>query len=66
MNLNLSKETYHGCDDSYVNGTRMLMESNHSCAYPTRNHFGNNQETFILESKQEAKLKCPQLQLITI
>ena len=66
MNLNLSKEIYHGCDGSYIDGTRMLMESNHSFAYPTRIHFGNNRETFILKLKQEAKLKCPQLQLITI
>ena len=66
MKLNLTKEIYHGYDDDYIDGTLILMESNNGCAYPTRNWFGNIQETFILESKQEAKLKSPQLQLVTI
>ena len=39
MNLNLSKEIYHSCDGGYIDGTRILMESNDSCAYPTRNPF---------------------------
>ena len=37
MNWNLSKEIHHGCDGGYIDGTQILMESNDSCAYPTRN-----------------------------
>ena len=39
MKLNLSKEIYHGFDRSYIDGTRMLKESNDSCSRPTRNPF---------------------------
>ena len=39
MKLNLSKEIYHGCDGGYIDGTRILQESNDSCSWPTRNPF---------------------------
>ena len=39
MKLTLSKEFYHGCDGGYIDGTRILMESNGSCAYPIRKPF---------------------------
>ena len=39
MNLSLSKEIYHGWDGGYIDRTRILMESNDSCTYPTRNPF---------------------------
>ena len=57
MNLNLSKEIYHGCDGSYIDGTRMLMESNHSCAYPTRNPFWKQPRDVYTEVKTRSQTK---------
>ena len=66
MNLNLSKEIYHGCDGIYIDGARILMESNDSCAYPTRKPFWKHSRDVYTGVKTRSKVKSLQLQLVTL
>ena len=34
---------YHGCGDSYLDGTNMLIRTGRKCLLPKVNHFGKTQ-----------------------
>ena len=57
MKLTLSKEIYHGCDGGYIDGTRILTESNDSCAYPTRNPFWKHPRDIYTGVKTRSQTK---------
>ena len=57
MKLNLSKEIYHGCDRDYIDGTRILMESNDSCSWTTRNPFWKQPKDVYTEVKTRSQTK---------
>ena len=57
MNLNLSKEIYHGCDGGYIDRTQILMESNDSCTYPTKNPFWKHKRDVYTGVKTRSQTK---------
>ena len=57
MKLNLSKEIYHGCDGGYINGTQILMESNDTCNWSTRNPFWKQPKDVYTEVKTRNQIK---------
>ena len=53
VNFSQRLVVYHGCGNSYQDGTRKIVPNNRRCI--TR--FGKGQLTFVIKSKQEHNLQ---------